>query len=306
MTLLREIQDAAVDASTSVATLLRKCKLLAARLGATELAQWVESELDGYPDGAQLPPYREFTVNSKGNFSGPFGSGLKNADIPLICIGEQYQAKLEMCRLTESASALEHVVSESDSPYATEPWSPNFVALVGQRIYQGFNCLQAWKVIPVGAIVAALDTIRNRTLDFAIELERLAPDAGESMAGTPAVTPERTTQIFNNTIHGNVQNFATGNADVYQEAGPLVTQGDIESLETFLDARGLSSEIIADLATAIRDDESDGRPGPKGMGKRVAKWVSSLFSDAASGVGKITAAVAAKVVSEGVNAYLGI
>jgi hypothetical protein len=37
MTLLQDIQNAAVDASSNLATLLRKCKLLAARLGSQQL-----------------------------------------------------------------------------------------------------------------------------------------------------------------------------------------------------------------------------------------------------------------------------
>ena len=74
MSLLREIQDAAVNSEVELATLLRKCKVLAARLGNGEFKSWVDNELDGYksPDG--LPDYRVLTVNSKGHFAGAFGS----------------------------------------------------------------------------------------------------------------------------------------------------------------------------------------------------------------------------------------
>jgi hypothetical protein len=41
MTLLEEIQNAAVDATSDLGTLLRKCKLLAARLGSKSLEEWV-------------------------------------------------------------------------------------------------------------------------------------------------------------------------------------------------------------------------------------------------------------------------
>ena len=45
MTLLREIQN---DADTSVAVVLRKCKILAARLRHEPFKVWVENELNGY------------------------------------------------------------------------------------------------------------------------------------------------------------------------------------------------------------------------------------------------------------------
>jgi len=41
MSLLREITDAAVDTSVEISTLLRKCKVLAARLGNKEFDSWV-------------------------------------------------------------------------------------------------------------------------------------------------------------------------------------------------------------------------------------------------------------------------
>lgn len=48
MSLLREIQDAAISSDVELAVLLRKCKVLAARLGSNEFKSWVESELSGY------------------------------------------------------------------------------------------------------------------------------------------------------------------------------------------------------------------------------------------------------------------
>ena len=48
MTLLRQIQDSAVDGQCPISTLLRKCAVLAARLEHDELRRWVSSELNGY------------------------------------------------------------------------------------------------------------------------------------------------------------------------------------------------------------------------------------------------------------------
>jgi hypothetical protein len=51
VTLLRDIQAAATESSVPVGVLLRKCKVLAARLGDERFAEWVELELNGYPSG---------------------------------------------------------------------------------------------------------------------------------------------------------------------------------------------------------------------------------------------------------------
>lgn len=82
MSLLREIQNDAVNSSVNVSDLLRKCKILAYRLGNEDFKSWVDSELNGYDSEDLLPDYRILYVGSKGYFVGSFGKSLSNADIP--------------------------------------------------------------------------------------------------------------------------------------------------------------------------------------------------------------------------------
>lgn len=217
MSLLREIQDAAINSSTELLVLLRKCKVLAARLGNPEFKQWVSSELDGYKDHKHLPDYRVLKVQSKGHFSGPFQSGLRNADIPLFCIPKEYHEYLSHAYIMDSVAALESLASSANGGTLQEPWNPNLVALVGQDIYQNMNCMQAWKVIPKSAIVSALDAVRNRVLNFVLEIEAESPDAGEAPVNSNPVPQERVHQIFNTYISGNVQNVAAGSIHVKQK-----------------------------------------------------------------------------------------
>ena len=99
MSLLREIQDAAIDSGVELTTLLRKCKVLAARLGNAEFKEWVEQELIGYKSKKILPEYRQFHVHSKGVFLGGFGSSLRDAPIPLTNIDEDFRKDLDVCYL---------------------------------------------------------------------------------------------------------------------------------------------------------------------------------------------------------------
>jgi hypothetical protein len=66
--MLEDIQDAAVDASSNLATLLRKCKVLAARLGSQPLEDWLLWESNGYPDDVPVPDYRICRLNFKALF----------------------------------------------------------------------------------------------------------------------------------------------------------------------------------------------------------------------------------------------
>jgi hypothetical protein len=237
MSLLRQIQDAAIDSTVDLPTLLRKCKVLAARLGSEEFKRWIEFELSGYPDDETLPSYRVVHVNSKGHFSGPFGSGLRNADIPLSCVPEKLRKRLSTTYLRQPIAALAALVSEDQSGTLQEPWNPDIVVHVGQKIYEDMNCMQAWKVIPSSAIVAALDTVRTRVLNFALEIEAQNPSAGEAAPNSNPVPTDTVKQIFNMYITGNVQNLAPGSTDVRQTAEY---------------SEGVDAQVFAKLLEAIK------------------------------------------------------
>lgn len=200
MSLLREIQSAATTSNVPISNLLRKCKILASRLDYTNLAEWVDEELGGYSDIDRLPEYRILRVNSKGHFFGAFGQELKNADIPLLAIDEKFREDLQYSYLMQPVIALEVLAGDSESGVVHEAWPPDLVAYVGKDIYENMNCLQAWKVIPVVAIISAIDQVRNRVLNFVLEIESRAPDAGESESGQRPIPKKEVDKIFNTYI----------------------------------------------------------------------------------------------------------
>jgi hypothetical protein len=99
MSLIRSIQADAIDASTSVSSLLRKCKLLASRVGHTQLEQWVDLELRGYPEGADLPPYRVTPVVSYGSFVGPFGMNAPKLQVPVAVLPDHLREMHAIARV---------------------------------------------------------------------------------------------------------------------------------------------------------------------------------------------------------------
>src|SRR5579862_3554871 len=92
MSLLREIQDGVTEDSTSLGSLLRKTKLLAARIGVKEIGAWAERELSGYDNAEELPPYRgPFDAIVLGNAMGAYGKQLRNFPIPPMAVSNEYR-----------------------------------------------------------------------------------------------------------------------------------------------------------------------------------------------------------------------
>jgi hypothetical protein len=260
MSLLRQIQDAAINSSVDLPTLLRMCMVLAARLGSDDFKTWIDRELSGYDRKEDLPEYRVLNVNSKGHFGGAFNSGLRNADIPLVCVPEELRESLGHSYIFQPVAAMAALIAKNDSGTLQEPWNPDIVAHVGRNIYERMVCMQAWKVIPATAFVAALDTIRTRVLNFVLEIEATNPDAGESMPTEKLISPETVQHIFNTYITGNVQNLASGSTNVSQSASWQSGVG-AETLDKLLAA--LSSAVLpASVRVAATDSVQQLRESP--------------------------------------------
>jgi hypothetical protein len=252
MSLLREIQSAAIDSNVPLTTLLRKCKVLAARLGNEEFKTWIDYELNGYESKDNLPEYRVLNVNSKGHFSGPFQSGLRNADIPMTCMPEELRESLSHTYLMQPVAALEDIINRGDGGVLHEPWNPDIVAHFGQDIYQNMNCVQAWKLIPKGAVVAAVDTVRTRVLNFVLDIEAEAPEAGEAPLNSNPVPQDRVQHIFNTNIYGDVQNLANASPGAQQTATYNTQNPDLfRDLIRAIESSGVSPDVVASIADPV-------------------------------------------------------
>lgn len=220
MSLLREIQNLASCSSKDIdlSSLLRKCKILSARLNHHEFKVWVEKELNGYERDEELPSYRIMKVMSKGHFSGAFGRGLRNANIPTYIVDKEYREYIEHAYLTLGIGGLESLISNSPDGIIRQVWAPELLSIWGEKFYEDMYCIEAWKVIPVATIENILNIVRNKILSFVLEIEAENPEAGDVKMNTNPIEQGKITQIFNTTIHGNVQNVATGSSDFAQNA----------------------------------------------------------------------------------------
>ena len=119
MSLLKDVQNAAIDASSDLGTVLRKCKFLAARLGSQELENWLLWESKGYPEDVPVPGYRVWPLQVKGHFAGAFGSGLRNAPIPIRLLPYNVRQSYNEYECRSSIAVIESILEKDDSGMIT-------------------------------------------------------------------------------------------------------------------------------------------------------------------------------------------
>jgi hypothetical protein len=161
---------------------------------------------------------------------------------------------------------------------------------------------QGWLTVDKGTVVGMLSTVRNRILNFALEIEASYPDAGEAEPGQMLVPKEVVTQIFNQTFHGPVANVASGH-EIEQTGTINIQQGDFRTLATFLEKQGVGQEDIKDLQVALK---SDPQPSGKQFGKNVSGWMGKMIAKSAEGGWKVATTVAANLLTKALEAHYGI
>lgn len=304
MSLLREIQNAAIDGDVDISVVLRKCKVLAARLGNEEFNLWVERELNGYTSKEELPAYRILHVQSFGHFAGFFGSGLKNAPIPPSSVPEQFRDLVTTAYLMEPISHYASLTKDKGIRNFQSQWPADLIALVGDKIIDNMTCMSAWQRIAGNSIAALLDTVRNRILSFVLEIETVAPDAGEAPPNASPIPEERISQVFQTIILGNVTSLTAGSQTITHDIQVTVVQNDLESLGKFLVSLGIGQQDLEELHGAIQEDAKSDTKG--GIGNNVGAWIGRMISKAASGTLDVAATVAANVLTKALLNYYGL
>jgi len=307
MTLLRQIQDAAADSEADLPTLLRRTKILATRLQNEQLRTWVDKELDGYARDDSLPSYRVVETVSVGNFSGPFGSGVNNAQIPSLLLPEAWRGWATIVKLRDGVSSyIENLKSKVSGDFKVF-WQPDHVAFAQHNVelYDGMVLSTAWRQLPRSALALLLDSVRNRVLSLALELEQEAPDAGEAQPGEPPIPPDVVASIVNNTIFvGNHHIVAVGSAQTQQTTYQTVYKGDFDSLVKALRSLGVADTELEELSSALSED-----PIPvaeTGFGPRTKEWLDETSRKVAGAAGNAALSTAFQALAKAVAAYAGV
>jgi hypothetical protein len=303
MSLIHDIQAAAISQTTDIPTLLRMCKLLAARISHQQFAAWVDHELNGYPADHALPDYRVVQVDSYGTFIGSFQSC--ELQVPASVLPVELQERFRHAYMASSISAYAALLADNKSGRIHEAWPVGLAVHHASPLVADAQCVAAWKVIPIGALVRLLDSVKTRVLGFAIDLEREAPDAGElPMGSQPPLSGEKMTQIFTTNISGNVGNLANASTDFSQTAIVQVEAGNWQSLEKRLLELGVSSGdsegLRADLDQAIATNS------PAEKTKTAGTWIGRLVAKAAAGAAGVGIETAAAGIAKAIAAYLGL
>lgn len=295
---LDDIIDLSTNEDASLAVILRKVLILSFRLKNQRLTVWANAELDGYASAEDLPVYRVIETVAYGTFTGPFGASIRNKSIPGLLLNEEHRRFADTYYLRDGIAAIQTTAASGHG--GRMPWPANLVVYYQSKFIENYALQEAWLELPKQIFVGILDTVRTRTLRFALELREELGAANDDVAAIPPAAVEKTvtTYIFG----GNV--VVGGSNHRFSQTGSMtVGAGDQVALAAALGNLGFSGPEIAELLTAAKQDVAEQLE--QGLGKRTLAWLGKIGAGIANAALSVSTDIAKIEAAKAISSYLG-
>ncbi|TCC98505.1 AbiTii domain-containing protein [Pedobacter hiemivivus] len=301
MKLISDIINELMDYEKAISGPLLKTKVLASRIGNNNLMAWVDGELSGYAEDAQLPDYRE----SKGDPQGNYVNGhmqYSNSSIPIAHLKEDVAKGLTKIVMRDSISSIENLIGKKGLKMSVNAQTKLYLEQTIQDLGNPyFQILNVHLQIPATFLTDILSNVRSKLLDFMLEIENefgQETEIQELKSNTAVIN-----NIMNNTINangdGNVINTGN-NANV--SASINITKQNKEQLESILKENHVDQSDITELLTVIDEEQ----PTEMGFGKKVNVWMHKMLAKSLDGSWQVGIGAGGTLLAEAIKKYYGL
>lgn len=301
MSLIKTILEEVVNTDKDLSSILLECKMLSAHLNNKLFDDWINWETNGYPDEIEVPDYRIWDYQIKGNFFGSFGSQIKDAPIPILTIPKNYRENFQRFEYRKSIAGAENILKNKKGTIRIG--LEQLPLILGTNVYEGYNCIQAWGEISASNLFELINAVRSRLIDFLNALKKEGVSIVETEeVNEPNIEQNRIKQIFNTTVYEGSANIVGNayNSTINFEISP----GNFSQLKDFLQKNGIKEEDIEVLEEAIQNEE---KPKTKNkFGPKVSKWISKMIEKSAQGIWQISLTTAGSLLAEAISRYYGL
>ncbi len=300
MKLIEEIIDLLSSKEPNLTTALMKTKVLLYKLDEKRLVDWVNSELNGYPDDANLPEYRVIHTSVRGNV-GSISYSYSNQNLPLLHLEAEIIKKLETDILSQSIAVIEDYAKSENLTFQIPA---ELYSLFDKGLTPGYRVTSAWKVCAAGAMRQVITEVSSRLLDFILELSEKFPDEMQPSEMKEKSKEVGVSDLFNHTVFGDNTTIVVGDSNTQHIKNKIVKK-DFDSLRKVLLDNGLSKNDISDLSNAIVSDSSSLEVAEKRLGKNVSDWMATMISKAGSAAWDINIGAAGSLLASAIAHYYG-
>lgn len=157
-----ELQNEIVSPNCDIVNVLRKSHLIASKLKLTDFDQWIQYELNGYPDQETCPEYRKIRGSLKA--FNPYSGW-----IPTLIQDNEFEKKICERKLVNSISEIISLCESSENGLISE-FSGEQLALFN-KIFDTPLPMRYSLHIPTTAVKDIEEKVKNTILEWTLKLE---------------------------------------------------------------------------------------------------------------------------------------
>lgn len=299
---LTKIIEEATNDTVSLASILRKCLVVAHQLQNENLEKWVLSELNGYPGKNGLPDYRVFQIHAVGFFIGPLGSMLHDQPLPASRLEERHRDWGRKTYMMQPIATYEVLVKSNPTGKLEAPWPAEIVAYYQTRFLKDkdFVLNRAHQELSMHNLAGMIDSVRTKLLQFALALQKETGGTDPTPQNPPRAVVDSAfttiilggTTILGSTVHGDV------NSAIQQ----TIIKGDFKSLSAALTEIGVPAPLHEELREVIEADQKTGEPDS--TGQKVKNWIAKAAKATGKGALKVGGKAVDEIIKHAVDAYV--
>lgn len=299
MSLLDEIRADLTNETAGVSNTLRKARVLAHELQSPELAEWVNFETAGYPNDDLVPSYRHFVLPIFGNFHGVFQSRMTGVVLPTNNLPAPDGKVFNELAVREGMGVVEAILASNNEVFHVQlPAEFTLMLRDHVRVTGGMVLHETYRQVPRHIFAGILDNVKNRLLDFVLDLQGKGVTPEGISSGTDS--PDLVRNAININIHGN-NNVVAAGENVHQEFKPI-HKGDITSLIEHLRDYNVAEEDLGELKEAVA---SEPNMTGDGFGPKVMAWIGKMTTKAISGAWQAGIPDATAMLVKDLQAFYG-
>jgi len=297
--LLDEIVDLLSSERGSLTDALLKTKVVLHKIGQTDLVEWVNDELNGYPSHKEVPPYRVIPARVVGTLQNA-AYIINNQTLPISHLPEKERKHFSVNVMRESIRVLAEY-SAQPTGHLVHPIAPELYQLLGEGL-QNVWVSNAWIQMEPTQIMNTVIEVRSRLLDFALSLQAKLGETESDKDAKQMAQSFDTRAMFQHTVIGDNATFVLGDNNATTIKNSVKT-GNFESLASVLRQHKMSNEDIASLAISIEQDKTSINVEQKSFGPAVRMWMTKMMEKAVNAAWNIELGVAGGLLTNALQAY---
>lgn len=294
-----EIINRLSDEKASLTETLLKTKVFLHEIGKKELAEWVNHEINGYPDGVAVPDYRVIPAAVRGNTMNGVWS-MQSQLLPVQNLPPKVLENLEKAEMREGVSIVEQY---ADSKNLHRPIAPEYYGIMAKGLSGGWYVTGAWTEISPVAVHNILTQVRARLLEFMLQLRDTVESRGDKEINRANTASIDTKSMFNSAVFGDNTTIVVGDNN-RQSVTAGVRKDEFASLRQALSSIGLPEDELDSLEVAVNEDRATlGKPSFEG---KTGNWFTQLLGRATKGTVSVGVDLVSSVVAKSLTNYIGV